>query len=338
MNIEHTIETLKKIAPIIKSDTGTVIEPDKTNETISSISFNIRALKHWATTSLLACNGLSEAKFNRAKDYLSQTLDEAVDIICEKMEYVEYNEKAITDLDIGNTLRLYSDKYIHLAVSKGWIIHVDLLNREEQTRIEYYCFPDDVEYDSNSGIYYKDVEQKIMPQTLTEDDVLDYFKDEFIDEIICDAAEIYANKNSIAADMIFEIRALQGTINKPISQEYKTHFLNQVELYTTPPKRAVKDLSAFFIYEDIDKFERIMKPILSGKKGRKVAVVLRALEELSLINLEAENKTDLYTTLRNKMNIDCADQGINMCLQINNKRADEIRKEVPILKRALEIQ
>lgn len=340
MNLDHTIAAIKSIDPVRKSDAGTIIESNETNETISSILFEIRALKHWTTISLLVCAELSKIKFDRAKDYLLQTLDIAAEIICEKMKYVEYNEKAITDSDIDNALHLHSEKYIHMAKNKGWIIHVDLFNHNTKTRTEYYCLPNDVEYDSYSGMYYKDAERKIMPPTLTEDEVLDYIKDEFIDEIICDAAEIYADKNSAAADMIFEIRVLQDSISRPIKQEYKVHFLEQVEQYTTPPKRTIKDLATFFTSKDMDNLKTVLTPMLKGKKGKDVAVTLRALERLDLINLDKVNRCDLYATLRDEMGITGADQGINYCLAAvndNKKREAEIEKETTILKKALEI-
>lgn len=340
MNIEHTITEIKRITPIVKSDKGNVIESNEANKTISSILFEIRALKHWTTLSLLTCTELSKAKIERAKEYLMQTLDTAAEIVCEKMKYVECNEKAITDSDIDSQLHLQPEKYIHLAESKGWIIHVDLFNPKNKTRTEYYCMPDDVEYDSYSGMYYKDLELKTMPKTLTENEVLDYIKDELIDEIICDATEVYAGKNSIAADMIFEIRTLQNQISRPVSQEYKTRFLHQVEQCTTVPKRLTKDLTTFFTYTNMDKLKTVLNPILKEKKGKDIAVTLRALGQLNLINLDKVNRCDLYATLRAEMNISSSDQGINFCLSSTNdtmKRCEEIKKEVEILKKALEI-
>lgn len=102
MNLEQTIAAVKEIEPVIKSDDGTIIKSNENNIAISELRFNIRALTHWTNISFIICFELSKVKLERAKDYLLQTLDAAAEVICEKMKYVEYHEKAITDSDIDN--------------------------------------------------------------------------------------------------------------------------------------------------------------------------------------------------------------------------------------------
>lgn len=248
-------------------------------------------------------------------------------VICDRLNYDNHYEP--DEDDIWSAYENMGDEFIEKAMSDELIYNsFERYDGEE-------CYTCDG-CDNDDGCNGREV--------LNRGEVLEYIKDYYIDEIIEQAKTDYDENNKLAHMLISKLKTERIEIAKVSEYEdYKTKFITSIKelgkkgnVLNAEPTTVTYDFGIFFHFTDMSFLKSVLYPMLSEKKGKSVAVTLKALEQLNIINIDKISRAKLYEVLRKEMNINATDAGINSCLK-NEKRGDEIKREVEILKGLLNI-
>lgn len=273
------------------------------------------------------CKTLDPDIKNRGFGWLIYEIIGFEEMLCEELNYDNHYEP--NDDVIWSAYENMGDEFIEKAMSDELIYNsFERYDGEE-------CYTCDG-CDNDDGCNGREV--------LNRGEVLEYIKDFYIDEITERIITDYNKNHKLAHMLISKLKTERIEIAKVSEYEdYKTKFITSIKelgkkgnVLNAEPTTVTYDFGIFFHFTDMPFLKSVLYPMLSEKKGKSVAVTLKALEQLNIINIDKISRAKLYEVLRKEMNINATDAGINSCLK-NEKRGDEIKREVEILKGLLNI-
>lgn len=250
-------------------------------------------------------------------------IGDIIDIVCDKLEF-DPNYEPDND-DIEFTYARWSDFYIAEALSDQFIRTPDEFYGEDARTVAAW------------EVY--DIGEGGESVRLSKQDTLYAIKDAYIDDITEQCRTEYNENNRLATELFEKLDCCRANIaNIKYEDDYREFFIKSItpETYCQQPTETTSTIESYFVYSDMNKLILVLKDVLFNKKGKEVAVVLLALEQLEIINLQKANRTVLYDLLRTEMKISGTDAGINFCLKLDDRRKAEVSKEVLLLKKRLE--
>lgn len=272
------------------------------------------------------CTTLDAEIRGRGFGLLIYEIMELEEVICDRLNYDKHYEP--DEDDIKFAYENMGDEILNKAFKDGYVCNID-----EEFKIieELYYLP-------NAGSEGEGL-------TLDRYDTLEYVRDYYIDEIIEQAKTDYEENHRLGCRLINKLKDEREKI-AVISEyeDYKTKFITSIKelgkkgnVLNVVPITVTNDFDTYFHFNDISFLKTALYPMLSKKKGKSVAITLRALDRLNIVNIDKISRAKLYEVLRKEMNISATDAGINNCLK-SEERGDEIKREVEILKGLLNIQ
>ncbi len=294
MDIFDCIEWLDK--PYIAKYTGITVNID-----IDTLSSNyLEDIVKYALSDIdrkiELCKNLPIADRERAYKYLVSLCESFKTKICSFLGYDLYY-KPDKD-DILEEIRKNLQQYIDAGVESGWITYLE----------EYDVYTDeaalDLNYDEGSRYIRADDTEGLICR------YEEYFTESAVESLV----EVYKDAHQYAASIEFDINRRCRDIADCISSvQQEIKFIEQAKLFKTENAKIV--FSDYLLVPNKDLAISRISSLIRGKKGKNVAIIIRALEEVKFISPVSNNYQAFYNALKTEFGDIGSYEGILKYLQ-----------------------